>query len=825
MRRAKWLLSGLLLVVLLGGLSLAIIWQRGHLLVDADQTARLEGQLLAIIPDSPVGQTFVARHAGLTGIEFYLAPHNSTPLTLTLHLRTGPESTTDLLSTAVSLPAQTEPGFCRFDFRPVTDSHGQYYYAFLDTRELGAQAATAQRTAYVDGAAYQAHEPLYDQTTFRLVYATRFVLLDLARAAVGWIPLLLVAGLAFALPGWALLTWLLPGKRPAWPVKLGLAVGLSLALYPIILLWAHVVGLHLGSAFAWLPIVIGLALLLWHNRNRRLGHARAAVQEWMCSDELWPDLTLTVILILIFAVRLLVVRTMETALWADSYEHTVMTQLLLDHGGLFDSWEPYTPYQSLTVHFGFPTAAAVLAWITGKSSTESVLLIGQLMNGFASLTLYPLAVRIAKGNRWAGVGAVLAAGILSPMPAFYVNWGRFAQLAGQAILPVALWLAWEAVERRRSAWRVALLAAITACGMALAYYRMPFYYVAFIIAWLLAYGLPQWQADIRSWARVSSRLLATGVVTAILLLPLAFRLAGGQLAAGLGAGITKTSPVQAVLQDYEAWRSIEYYIPIPLLMSTGLALVLGLVRRSRTVLATGLWMLALSALPAGRLIRLPGANYIQMFAIFIALYIPVSLLIGWLVAAAGDVLVRLDKRYVLPVVIVAISILGMSRQAKIVEPERILATRPDMQAMKWIKQNTPQDSLFLVEGYHYQNYSATGSDAGWWIPILADRATNMPPQYAILSETPIQPGYSKAVVDLVVQLGTIAPSEPAGIELLCDWGFTHVYIGQQQGEVGHGAEQLFSDEDLRENPTFTQVYRQDQVSIYAMDPEACRSIP
>jgi hypothetical protein len=80
-------------------------------------------------------------------------------------------------------------------------------------------------------------------------------------------------------------------------------------------------------------------------------------------------------------------------------------------------------------------------------------------------------------------------------------------------------------------------------------------------------------------------------------------------------------------------------------------------------------------------------------------------------------------------------------------------------------------------------------------------------------------------VDLVVQLGTIAPGTPEGIQLLCDWGFTHLYIGQRQGAVGHGAEQLFSDEDLVESPAFTQVYRQDHVSIYAMNPEACRSNP
>ena len=107
----------------------------------------------------------------------------------------------------------------------------------------------------------------------------------------------------------------------------------------------------------------------------------------------------------------------------------MIAQLLTDHGGLFDSWEPYVPYRSLTVHFGFPAATALLSWATEVGSAQTTLLVGQLINGLAALTLYPLAMRLAGGNRWAGVGAVLTAGLLSPMPAYYVNWGRYAQLA------------------------------------------------------------------------------------------------------------------------------------------------------------------------------------------------------------------------------------------------------------------------------------------------------------------------------------------------------------------------------------------------------------
>ena len=164
-------------------------------------------------------------------------------------------------------------------------------------------------------------------------------------------------------------------------------------------------------------------------------------------------------------------------------------------------------------------------------------------------------------------------------------------------------------------------------------------------------------------------------------------------------------------------------------------------------------------------------------------------------------------------------------QVKIVDPARVLVTRPDMQAMEWIQQNTPEDSLFLVEGYFYEGYSAIGSDAGWWIPLLAGRSNNMPPQYALLSERPTEPGYSKAVVDLVLLLEDTGPGTAEGSKTLCNWGFTHAYIGQGQGEVGYPWTALVSAPDLDDSPAFSQVYKRDLVSIYAFNPDVCRGTP
>ena len=810
--------------------------------VDRDQSNVEAGAEVTLEPGHPVGQTFVARRAGLNGVGVWLEPRSGGQGEIHLHLRADTQAGKDLATAVLPLVQVTAPGFYHFTFPPLSNSLGRYSYAFLEMEGTGAvQVGAGPGEAYLDGALYRDHQPLDAQMAFQLVYDRRWMVLDLGWAAASGLGLLEVAVLLYVVPGWALLAWLWPGPALrlskggdeggrisfSWPERLGLAAGLSLALYPLLLLWTDLVGLHLGPLYAWLPVAGGLAALAWRYRAWRPRRGWETLRQGVRSEALWPDLALLCVAGLVFGVRLLAVRTLDAPMWGDSYQHTMIAQLMVDHGGLFDSWEPYVPYRSLTVHFGFPTAVALFSWATGIGSIRATLLVGQLINGLAVLTLYPLAVRIADGNRWAGVGAVLVAGLLSPMPAYYVNWGRYAQLAGQAILPVALWLLWETVERDSLSWKTALLAGITLAGMTLAYYRMPFYYVTFVLAWLIGWGFSRWGVNVRNWLRRFVYLALIAGVALLIFLPWGLQVAGGTLATALGAGVAESGLLERVLADYRIWGDVASYVPQPLLVAALVALAWGLARRRWTVASVGLWVLALASLVAGSLIRLPGANMMQSFAVLIALYIPVGLLVGWLI---GQVALLVQRRvgrasqWVMGVVIVATATWAAVGQIGIVQPSYVMVTRPDVRAMDWIHKNTPPEARFLVEGFRiYQGYSTVGSDAGWWIPLLAGRENTIPPQYALLNEVPADVEHTRRVVDLVAHLETTSPVSPGGIQLLCDWGITHVYVGQGQGKMGAGAVQLFSPDVLATSPAFSTVYRQDRVYVFDLNPQACQA--
>lgn len=826
MKRGWWLLAvaavlalaGFLILVASGRVAGGLGW---FLVVDSDQPNQGTGPGAVLEPGQPVGQTFVARRGGLSGIEIYLLPANSEPITLGLHLRSDPQSTEDLATASMQLPARATPGFYRFIFPALDASHGSYYYAFLDTPE-SVSVGLAEGAAYLDGAAHQRHQPLDAQTAFRLIYAPKGLTLDLLKAVLGWAGLLAVTGLLWVVPGWSLLAWLWPGRRLAWAELLGLAVGVSLAVYPVLILWTDLVGLHLGPLYTWLPIVAGLAALAWRYRTWRPKQGWVVLRQWIRSQAFWPDVTLMIVLGLAVGVRLLAVRALDAPMWGDSYHHTMIAQLLVDNGGLFDSWAPYAELASFTYHFGFHSAVAALHWLTRMPMVESTLWAGQLLNALAVLAVYPLALRVT-GSRWAAVWAVLLAGVLSPMPMFYVNWGRYTQLAGQVMLPGAVWLTWEVVEAPERRWKPLLLVALIAGGLALTHYRVLLFYAVFVFALLLLSLKPG------TWRETLLRLVWAGAGAGLLFLPWFVHNIGGDNLQLLGTVVTTPADqVQPVTLAYNAVGSLETYLaPLWwLLMFIGFSM--GLWQRQRGVLLMGLWWFLLLLATNPSWLSLPGTGAISNFALFIFAYLPAGLFSGVVVAHLTRARhAPATERRRLPagclaltaVILVTLGVLGARDRLRDLDPvHHALVTRPDVRAAAWIRDNTPPQTRFLVNSFStYADTAIVGSDGGWWLPLLAGRANTVPPlNYA--SEQGTEPDYWLHVNQLARQVNEQGLVDAATLDLLRQQGVTHAYVGQRQGAVNHAGPDVIDPEVLSASPHYELLYHQDQVWIFAVNP-------
>ncbi|HEC61261.1 MAG TPA: DUF1616 domain-containing protein [bacterium] len=654
-----------------------------------------------------------------------------------------------------------------------------------------------------------------------MVYARRMVLAE----GFVWLAMLIAAVFLYILPGWALLSILFPKwGSMSLGEKLGLSVGVSLAVYPLLFLWTDLIGLHLGPLYAWAPPTIASIYLIWNNRSRL---NFSTIKRINFKTVHWSNPAYIAIIGLIFFVRFWSIRNLDAPMWGDSYQHTLITQLLVDNGGLFDSWKPYADLSTFTYHFGFHALAAVFHWVTRMALPQTVLWTGQILNGLAVICLYPLAMRIGR-TRWAGFAAVLIAGLLSTTPMFYVNWGRYTQLAGQVVLSSVVLLAWETFESKTNKWRLIGLSWVALGGLALTHYRVLIFAVLFFAAFFLLYAR---KGSLRT---LLARISWIGIGAGLLFLPRFVQVFAGKILDIAAFQIT-TSPTQAsdFLRQYNAIGDIFIYLPVGLWLLMILAVGWGLWRREKGAVLISLWwgLALLSTNP--QWFDLPGAGLISNFHLFIAVYFPAGVLIGgaigWLVEILPTKYNTLREREivasafkpvwisVLLLLVVGIGLWGTrKRMGDLLVSQHALVTRPDLNAATWIRENISPEARFLVNSFFaYGDILIVGSDAGWWLPLLANRQTTLPPiNYG--NEQGFQPDYVVWVNALNVAILQNGLDHPDVQALLSERGVTHVYIGQLQGQVNYQGPALDPNLMLA-SPNFQPVYHRDRVWIFTVD--------
>ena len=139
---------------------LAVIMAGSAPLADQDQPRSDPAALTELRTNGSLGQTFVAQHGGLSGLDIWLQPGQPSDGRIRLHLRSDPQATTDLAVAELPLASVIAPTFYRFSFPPVPDSHNRYFYIFLEVEGPGAvQVGASGGNSYLSGALYHDHRP------------------------------------------------------------------------------------------------------------------------------------------------------------------------------------------------------------------------------------------------------------------------------------------------------------------------------------------------------------------------------------------------------------------------------------------------------------------------------------------------------------------------------------------------------------------------------------------------------------------------------------------------------------------------------------------
>lgn len=809
-RGRRFLLGGLVLAMAIAGLSGC-----GRFTDTVGPGA--EGETYALYGARTVEQRFVAHHAGLVTIGVLLqAQPESGPLTL--HLRADAEGEGDLATVTVVLPASEVPIYHTLALPVQDDVNGQSFLLLLEAPEATAETAMllpysvgapGELDLWLDGALSSG-----GHLALQLGYDPVLIVKDLARQAATFglrsLWLLFLSALFYLLPGGALVVWLL--REGDWIERVVVALGMSVAVYAL-LVYATMTGLRLGRAatYGFLAVCAGLIALRWWLDGRPVPAVRGM---WARLRADPAPLALAVVVVLSLGARVFVVRDLVAPMWGDGYHHTMISQLLVDNRGLFDSWEPYAPLTTFTYHFGFHANVALFHWFSGESVIQAVIWIGQMMNVLAVLTLYPLAVKVSGGNRWAGVGAVLVAGLLSPMPMYYVNWSRYTQLAGQVVLPVLMWVTWALVEARRWQWRLILLAVAACVGLGLTHYRVLGLYAVFaVVLGLASLVQRQWR---RQAVSTGGHLGMAGAASLLALLPWGLVLFSARIPKIAQAFVEQSSGTQFV-GEYNAIPDVSFMMPLAVTVPAAAGAVwLAYRRRWREVLVIALWIVGLLLLANPALLGLPGAGVVNNFTVFIMLYVPLGVLTGACLGVLADVTRSAGwQRLAAPVVILAAG-WGTWQRAHDLDLGYAMVTQQDVEAMAWIRGHTPPEARFLVNAFAaYGETMFVGADAGWWLPLLAGRANTVPP---ITYGMEVGPGpyYHQQVNEFYLGLRRAQPSSPEGVAYLLAQGVRYIYIGQGGGRVGNSGEPLLDGQVLEGSGLYELIYRQDGVSILAL---------
>lgn len=764
-------------------------------LVDQDQVHHQLDTTVMLEPGHTVGQAFVARHAGLNGIEVHLSPIGSAEGTVVLHLRESPIETNDVLTTRVSIGPESREGFFRFSFPPLSDSHTGYYYAVLEyTGTEQIEVLTGSLDAYLDGTLYYDDQPQRSQTVFRLSYDRLLIALDLFLLALKWVGYgFAVVGLLF-FAGYPLVRgWARRGGLDFTSSLILGAVGV-LALWMVFLIWADVMGLRLNAtrvrAIAGTSALLGLVGFL-RDRDRWWKGTYWTGESPLTTLALWSIIALSI------GLRLFVGRGMVMLPGSDTYHHTLISQLFIEQGGIPQSYEPYASLISFSYHWGFHSVVALFRWLFGSEMLVTTKVVALVMNGAVAATVSLLTERVA-GDRRAGTIAGALVGLIAVSPFCLLQWGRFTQTAGLLLLPLCLLALLVKKQDSGHLFPVLTITALLVC-----HYRVTFFLGLFGMIATATAILQHHRNRIKDW-------FVVGVISIALASPW---LLSVSLVYQDPYGLKLSQPTLGGYYDIERLGEpvLSFITNTPLMTAvvplTAVACFRGKHKATGVTLAGWCFALVAGAVLSPKVLR---TNFWDLKSALLSLSVPLGVLSGlgtealWSLQRKAKHLLIQGGTVILVVTGIAVGLLHL--------PQLIYGglfyLRPgDLVAMEWIERNTRKDALFLGKSIQFEWSPGwvVGADAAYWIPLLASRATTMPPMIYPLEWSASQEPIAGLVSPRRVVSAYKGKTALSDI-FLKQHGITHTFAHMQDG--------LAAQQRLSQEPRLKPVYRQDRIAIF-----------
>jgi hypothetical protein len=253
---------------------------------------------------------------------------------------------------------------------------------------------------------------------------------------------------------------------------------------------------------------------------------------------------------------------------------------------------------------------------------------------------------------------------------------------------------------------------------------------------------------------------------------------------------------------------IAYPTNFLLLPLVAVALTLGVLKHSKLADWMVLWTVLMLILSGPHLL----AGSMDTISVVISSYLPLSVLLGWL----GGWLVEHwlaslpFRRGLSALALTLVCLWGVWIGRNNINPANAMVRPADLEALDWVRASTPADALFMVNTYHwsFNDEYLIGSDAGYWLPLLANRQTVTLPMIYTLERT-TQPGLAERLVVLDRLNGQL--TTPEALAALRQVGVTHVFVGERGGKIDLQALLASLDYEL--------LYHQNGAAVFRLKPD------
>lgn len=620
--------------------------------------------------------------------------------------------------------------------------------------------------------------PFLQQTQRHIVIVTSVLALllwqvaGMARWGVSFVLLLVV-------PAWWLQQYI-PFSSPSRVTRWMIGATVGPALVAVLYMWAAAMHVALPVGIMMWGMWVATAGMIWRWWQQSRDVEYAAVQWW------WITVVGGVVGLVCWT-RLTQVEGLVFPPWVDAVHHALLIRVAYEHGQAPWDLTPYLPVTHLTFHSGYHSVMAFLMHMSGMTVTDlpSMLLYGgQILNVLAIVSVAGAAW--VWWRNWPAVAvALIVAGIISIMPAFYVSWGRYTLLLGMVLLPVALVALeglWRDGQSHHWVWYAMPLLVLSLVHMAV---------FVMVLAWgvvcMVIYGMPK-------------RRVWYAVVFALVLTMPWWLFVAGQTRSGAGASAMHVigNASQNAFSDGLFWaRTNRWLIPAFVVVAA-----YAVYRRRVRMVAILVWVMLVAVLANPWLIRLPYISFFTNETVATALYVPLALGLAWLAGVVARWLGR--WAWLLSIVLLGCAVLNVGAIQHVVRDDTILATTADREALTWIDANLPADAVIATNTAGWMWRVDRGSDGGWWALPLTGRIVTTPPVLYTYGDD----AWVARVSDTTTALRTLDGSAAQVLAFVRQHPeVTHVYASERG---------LMKPSQLTAVESFQTVYTTGDVTIFAV---------